>query len=137
MMDRHCRPSGIVNRHRRADTRDPSIEHDDWATRADRNSLQERVIQNAAGCQKTLHPALLHHPGKSGFVFAFDAADLTENIEQELPIGGVVGIDPRETVEPIRRLKKLAHDKGYPLIPGHDPHVWPAMTEALAGKFGA
>jgi glyoxylase-like metal-dependent hydrolase (beta-lactamase superfamily II) len=75
--------------------------------------------------------------GGGGFVFAFDAADLTENIEQELPIGGVVGIDPRETVEPIRRLKKLARDKGYPLIPGHDPHVWPAMTEALADKFGA
>ena len=75
--------------------------------------------------------------GGGGFVFAFDAADLTENIEQELPIGGVVGIDPRETVEPIRRLKKLAHDKGYPLIPGHDPHVWPAMTKALADKFGA
>ena len=75
--------------------------------------------------------------GGGGLVFAFDAADLTENIEQELPIGGVVGIDPRETVEPIRRLKKLAHDKGYPLIPGHDPDVWPAMTEALAAKFDA
>lgn len=73
--------------------------------------------------------------GGGGFVFAFDAADLTENIEQELAIGGVVDIDPAETVEPIRRLKKLAADKGFPLIPGHDPHVWPALTETFRERF--
>jgi glyoxylase-like metal-dependent hydrolase (beta-lactamase superfamily II) len=73
--------------------------------------------------------------GGGGFVFAFDAADLTENIEHELAIGGVVDIDPAETVEPIRRLKKLAADKGYPLIPGHDPHVWPALTETFRERF--
>lgn len=74
--------------------------------------------------------------GGGGFVFAFDAADLTENIEQELAIGGFVDIDPQETVEPIRRLKKLAAEKGYPLIPGHDPHVWPEMTEVFRARFG-
>ncbi|MFL6059831.1 MAG: N-acyl homoserine lactonase family protein [Marmoricola sp.] len=73
--------------------------------------------------------------GGGGFVFAFDAADLTENIEHELPIGGVVDIDPRETVEPIRRLKKLSSEKGFELIPGHDPVVWPALTERFAKKF--
>ena len=36
-----------------------------------------------------------------GFVFAFDAADLQENIDHELPIGGVVDCDPEETVEQI------------------------------------
>src|SRR6478735_7304609 len=44
--------------------------------------------------------------GGGGFVFAFDAADLTENIEHELPIGGFIDVDPADTVEPIRRLKK-------------------------------
>ncbi|MBS1694143.1 MAG: N-acyl homoserine lactonase family protein [Actinobacteria bacterium] len=74
--------------------------------------------------------------GGGGFVFAFDAADLTENIEQELAIGGFIDVDPQETVEPIRRLKRLATDKGYPLIPGHDPHVWPAMTRQFHERFG-
>ena len=72
----------------------------------------------------------------SGFVFAFDAADLTENIEQELAIGGFIGVEPEETIEPIRRLKKLANDKGFALIPGHDPHVWPEMTRHFHERFG-
>jgi N-acyl homoserine lactone hydrolase len=74
--------------------------------------------------------------GGGGFVFAFDAADLTENIEHELAIGGVVDIDPAETVEPIRRLKKLAAQRGFVLIPGHDPYVWPELTAALRTRFG-
>jgi N-acyl homoserine lactone hydrolase len=67
-----------------------------------------------------------------GFVFAFDAADLTENIEHELPIGSTINVAPQETVEPIRRLKRLAAERGYRLIPGHDPVVWPALTDELA-----
>ena len=73
--------------------------------------------------------------GGGGYVFAFDAADLTENIEQELAIGGVVDIDPMETIEPIRRLKKLSAERGFKLIPGHDPHVWPEMTEHFRQRF--
>lgn len=72
-----------------------------------------------------------------GYVFAFDAADLTENIEHELAIGGFIDVEPEETVEPIRRLKKLAADKGFPLIPGHDPHVWPELTQHFHERFGA
>lgn len=74
--------------------------------------------------------------GPAGYVFAFDAADLTENIEHELAIGGYVGVEPEETVEPIRRLKALAAEKDYPLIPGHDPHVWPEMTQHFHQRFG-
>jgi len=74
--------------------------------------------------------------GGDGFVFAFDAADLTENIEHELAIGGYIGVTPEETVEPIRKLKRLAADKGYPLIPGHDPHVWPELTQHFHARFG-
>ncbi|HWF22215.1 MAG TPA: N-acyl homoserine lactonase family protein [Acidimicrobiales bacterium] len=73
--------------------------------------------------------------GGGGFVFAFDAADLTENIEQELPIGGRVGVPPEATIEPIRRLKRLAAERDYQLVPGHDPVVWPALTRSLAERF--
>nr|WP_241249550.1 N-acyl homoserine lactonase family protein [Rhodococcus sp. X156] len=74
--------------------------------------------------------------GGGGFVFAFDAADLTENIEHELAIGGFVGVAPEETVEPIRRLKRLATERGFTLVPGHDPHVWPQLTEHFHERFG-
>lgn len=74
--------------------------------------------------------------GGDGFVFAFDAADLTENIEQERAIGGYIDVEPEETIEPIRRLKELAAKKGYPLIPGHDPHVWPELTAHFHERFG-
>lgn len=77
-----------------------------------------------------------HSVGGGGFVFAFDAADLTENIEQELPIGGFIDVDPADTVEPIRRLKKLSTEKGFELVPGHDPQVWPALTQRLQERFG-
>jgi N-acyl homoserine lactone hydrolase len=74
--------------------------------------------------------------GGGGFVFAFDAADLTENIERELPIGSFVDVSPEETVEPIRRLKRIAAERGHRLVPGHDPQVWPALTAELSGRFG-
>jgi N-acyl homoserine lactone hydrolase len=73
--------------------------------------------------------------GGGGFVFAFDAADLTENIERELPIGGRVNVSPEATVEPIRRLKAIAAERGYELVPGHDPVVWPALTRCLQERF--
>ena len=74
--------------------------------------------------------------GGGGFVFAFDAADLTENIEDELPIGSFIGVSAQDTLEPIRRLKALAAEKGLRLVPGHDPVVWPALTDELAQRFG-
>jgi glyoxylase-like metal-dependent hydrolase (beta-lactamase superfamily II) len=74
--------------------------------------------------------------GAEGYIFAFDAADLTENIDGELAIGGFIDVEPEDTIDPIRRLKKLARDKGYPLIPGHDPHVWPEMTRHFHERFG-
>jgi N-acyl homoserine lactone hydrolase len=74
--------------------------------------------------------------GGGGFVFAFDAADLTENIEDERAIGSYIGVAPEETLEPIRRLKALAAQRGFRLVPGHDPVVWPALTAELAERFG-
>ena len=74
--------------------------------------------------------------GGGGYVFAFDAADLTENIEDELPIGSFIGVSAADTLEPIRRLKALAAERGLRLVPGHDPVVWPALTDELAQRFG-
>jgi N-acyl homoserine lactone hydrolase len=73
--------------------------------------------------------------GGGGLVFAFDAADLTENIDHELAIGGRVHVPPEATVEPIRRLKAIAAEAGYQLVPGHDPVVWPRLTDELARRF--
>jgi len=75
--------------------------------------------------------------GGGGFVFAFDAADLQENIDDELPVGGVVDCDPMETVANIRRLKAIAAAEGLRLVPGHDPQVWPALSETLCPGDGA
>jgi N-acyl homoserine lactone hydrolase len=75
--------------------------------------------------------------GGGGYVFAFDAADLTENIDGELPIGFFVGVEPSETAEQIRRLKAIAAGRGFPLIPGHDPQAWPWYTREMASRFAA
>jgi N-acyl homoserine lactone hydrolase len=74
--------------------------------------------------------------GSGGFVFAFDAADLTENIEGELPVGSFIDCEPDDTVEPIRRLKAIARERGLLLVPGHDPVAWPQLTRALADGGG-
>jgi glyoxylase-like metal-dependent hydrolase (beta-lactamase superfamily II) len=66
-----------------------------------------------------------------GYVFAFDAADLQENIDDELPIGSAVGVDPASTVESIRRLKAIAAERGYRIVPGHDPDAWPRFTREM------
>ena len=66
-----------------------------------------------------------------GYVFAFDAADLQENLDDELPVGTTVDVDPAATVESIRRLKAIAAERGYRVVPGHDPDAWPAITAEL------
>jgi N-acyl homoserine lactone hydrolase len=66
-----------------------------------------------------------------GFVFAFDAADLQENLDEELAVGTTVDADPAATVESIRRLKAIAAERGYRLVPGHDPDAWPKLTADL------
>jgi glyoxylase-like metal-dependent hydrolase (beta-lactamase superfamily II) len=75
----------------------------------------------------------LHNDHAGGFVFAFDAADLTENIEQELAVGGRINAGPEVSVAAIRKLKQIAAARSYPVIPGHDPVAWPALTKELGG----
>ncbi len=79
----------------------------------------------------TLDPAAADTYGVAGFVLAFDAADLQRNIDEELPVGGFIDCSPEQTVEAIRRLKAIAAEKGFRLVPGHDPEVWPAFTKEL------
>ena len=73
--------------------------------------------------------------GGGGLVLAFDAADLTENIDGELAVGGRINAEPEVTIEAIRRLKRIAAAKGYPVIPGHDPVAWPALTAEMRARF--
>ncbi len=75
--------------------------------------------------------------GGGGLVFAFDAADLTINIDDELAVGGFIDVEPEVTVAAIRKLKALAADRGYRIVPGHDPVAWPALTNELATRWPA
>jgi len=69
--------------------------------------------------------------GGGGYVFAFDAADLQENLDLEAPVTAAFGGDPQTTLPAIRRLKALAAERRYRLVPGHDPDVWPRFTREL------
>ena len=69
--------------------------------------------------------------GAQGFVLAFDAADLQRNIDDEISPGGMIGDAPEQGIESIRRLKSISAEKGYQLVPGHDPVAWPAFTAQL------
>ncbi|MDX6214240.1 MAG: N-acyl homoserine lactone hydrolase, partial [Frankiales bacterium] len=69
--------------------------------------------------------------GATGFVLAFDAADLQRNIDEELSPGGMVDTTPAQGIESIRRLKSIAAERDYQLVPGHDPLAWPAFTKQL------
>ena len=79
----------------------------------------------------TLDPAYADETGERGFVLAFDAADLQVNIDDELAVGGFIDCPPEQTVEAIRRLKAIAAEKGFSVVPGHDPVVWPRFTEKM------
>jgi N-acyl homoserine lactone hydrolase len=68
--------------------------------------------------------------GGGGFVFAFDAVNLTHNCDAEVP-GGLINASAEQGAEQIRKLKRLAAERGYQLIPGHDPVAWPKLTGAL------
>lgn len=74
--------------------------------------------------------------GGGGVVLAFDAADLRRNIDDEVSIGGRVDATPEDAVEQIRRLNRIAAERGYEVVPGHDPVAWPEFTSLMADRFG-
>lgn|SRR5487761_1728395 len=75
--------------------------------------------------------------GGGGFFFAFDAADLTENIKLELSVGNInmEGAGPEVSIEAIRRLKAMAAQRGYQLVPGHDPLAWAVADIGAEAPF--
>lgn len=67
------------------------------------------------------------------WIFAVDAIDLQENIDEDMPIGW--SADPADA--PKRRdshdkLVRLAADEGARLVPGHCPRIWPALRRPPA-----
>lgn len=121
----------------RVDYDDPAI---DW-------QLADGDVEVAPGIEAVATPG--HTPGHQsfvvrydgavgggGFVFAFDAADLTENLVHESPIGETIGVDPTASVAQIRRLKAIAARQHLRLVPGHDPDVWPRLVRDLAVSDG-
>ena len=119
----------------RIDFDDPAI---DWR-------LADGEVEIAPGV--TAVPTFGHTPGHQsfavelspaagggGYVFAFDAADLQENIDDEVSVGGFIGVEPADCVEQIRKLKSLASARHLRLLPGHDPVVWPAFTHDILGR---
>ncbi len=114
----------------RIDYDDPSI---DWR-------LAAGDVELAPGVTAVLTAG--HTPGHQsfvvdladggGFVFAFDAACTTDGCDREVP-GGLIDATPEQGAAQIRRLKQLAAERGYQLIPGHDPVAWPALIASLSG----
>lgn len=113
----------------RIDYDDPDI---DWR-------LIDGDVELAPGVRTVFTPG--HTPGHQsfvidlpdgkGYVLAFDAADLRENLERELPPGGFVHCEARDALASMMRLKEAAAQTDYPVLPGHDPQVWTGRVEDL------
>ncbi len=79
----------------------------------------------------SLDESVLDRHAVPGYVFACDAADLQENLDREQPVSASFGQSHEITREGIRRLKSIALDRGFRVLPGHDPHVWPAFAAEM------
>ncbi len=64
-----------------------------------------------------------------GWVFAFDAADLTENLEREIAPGGFVHCEAQDALASLLRCKQAAAERGLPARPG-------PRSRGLAGADG-
>ncbi len=114
----------------RIDYDDPSVE---WRLAAGDTELAPGVTAVLTAGHTPGHQSfVVDLAGGGGFVFAFDAANTTQGCAQEIP-GGLVGATREQGAEQIRRLKRLAAERGYQLIPGHDLTAWSALTASLHG----
>ena len=114
----------------RVDYDDPGI---DWR-------IADGDVEIAPGVTAVSTPG--HTPGHQsfvvdladggGFVFAFDAVNVADGCDRELP-GGLIDATLEQGAAQIRKLKRIAADRGYELIPGHDPVVWGRLTGELGG----
>ncbi len=99
----------------------------------------------AAGVTALLSPG--HTPGHQsfavrtrageGYLLAFDAADLQENIDREIGPGGFVHCTAEVPRASLLRLKAYAAEHGLRLLPGHCPVSWPAFTAEQAAARSA
>ena len=116
----------------RIDFDDPRI---DWRLADGDDEIAPGVIALATYGHTPGHQSFLVEmepaAGASGYVFAADAADLQENLDDEQPVCAAFGLPPETTLPALRRLKALAAARGYRLLPGHDPVVWPRFTAEL------
>lgn len=97
--------------------------------------LVEGDTQLLPGLTMLLCPG--HTPGNSSFLvhtksgqntlFAFDTADLQQNLDEEIGVGFSIRVPPTATAEPIKRIKKIAADHHAKIYPGHCPKTWPAI----------
>ena len=80
-----------------------------------------------------LDPSVVDDHAHPGYVFACDAADLQENIDDEHPVSAAEFAHQTldMTVDSIRRMKALAAERGYRVLPGHDPVVWPEFAAEM------
>ena len=67
----------------------------------------------------------------SGYVLPFNAGDLIENYEKEIGPGGFVHCTAEDARQSLLRVKEIAAERDYPIVPGHDPVAWPAFTERM------
>ncbi|MDX6691082.1 MAG: N-acyl homoserine lactone hydrolase [Solirubrobacteraceae bacterium] len=70
-------------------------------------------------------------PDGSGYALACDAADLVENIEREIAPGGFVLCEADVPLRSLLALKAAAAQRGFEVVPWHDPVAWPAFTAKL------
>lgn len=114
----------------RIDYDDPAI---DWRFAAGDTELAPGVTAVLTAGHTPGHQSfVVDLTGGGGLVFAFDAANTTSGCEHEIP-GGLIGVTLEEGAAQIRKLKRLAAERGYQLVPGHDPVAWPALAKTLAG----
>jgi N-acyl homoserine lactone hydrolase len=112
----------------RVDYDDPRI---DWRIAEGDTELAPGVTAIATPGHTPGHQSFAVDLGQGGFVFAFDAVNTLDGCEREVP-GGLINATPEQGAEQIRKLKRLAAERGYQLIPGHDPVAWPRLTADLA-----
>ena len=56
-----------------------------------------------------------------------------ENIDGELAVGSFIDCQPEDTVEPIRRLKAIAAERGYQADPGQRPPRLAGLLQTAEG----
>ena len=69
-----------------------------------------------------------------GFVFAFDAADLQRNIDEELSVGCLIDAEPEDSIAAIRRLKALAAERATGSCPATIPTCGPRSKPRWASR---